>query len=80
VNGSGKHSSLLRYSNNYSRKKFNSTNPNVNKISQLLSVEGRIGNGAEKVVFELTKDGCMHKLQLTERKPRHRIQKTTFSL
>jgi hypothetical protein len=32
VIGSGKHSSLLRYGNNYCRKKFYSTSPRINQI------------------------------------------------
>jgi hypothetical protein len=36
VDGSGKHSSLLRYGNNYCRKKFNGTvSPSLQLASQL---------------------------------------------
>ncbi len=34
VNASGKHTSLLRYGNNYCRKKFYSTGPRMNRQNQ----------------------------------------------
>jgi len=37
VNGSGKHSSLLKCGNNYSRKKFHSTRPRTQTYKLFLS-------------------------------------------
>jgi hypothetical protein len=42
VNGSGKHSSLLQYGNNYCQKKFNSTGPWLKKFNLIQEIMDKL--------------------------------------